>query len=61
MSGCEVAWRSDGLELALTRRDAACDQPGEIIRVDLSNPREQVVLTKAGASNPAWNPLPPGT
>ena len=61
VTGCEVAWRSDGLELAVTQRDAVCDQPGTIIRVDPANPREQVVLTKAGASNPAWNPLPPGT
>ena len=60
VTGCEVAWRSDGLELAVTQRDAVCDQPGTIIRVDPADPSKQVVLTKAGASNPAWNPLPPG-
>jgi len=60
VAGCEVSWRSDSGELALTRRDARCDQPGTIIRVDPANPEAQVVLTKSGASNPAWNPLPPG-
>jgi TolB protein len=55
--GCEVAWRPDGLEFALTRRDAACNQPGEIVRVDPANPKEQVALTKLGAGDPAWSPV----
>jgi beta-lactam-binding protein with PASTA domain len=54
---CEITWRLDGEELAVVRRDATCNQPGEIVRVDPDRPEEQVSLTKTGASNPAWEPL----
>jgi hypothetical protein len=57
--GCEVSWRSDGAELALTQRDALCDQPGVIVRIDPATPKEAVTLTKLGAENPAWSPVSP--
>jgi Tol biopolymer transport system component len=57
--GCEVSWRSDGAELALTQRDALCDQPGVIVRIDPATPKEAVTLTKLGAENPTWSPVPP--
>jgi beta-lactam-binding protein with PASTA domain len=59
---CEVAWRSDSGELAVAVRDAGCDQKGRIVRVDLANPSEQVVLTRVGSSsgNPVWSPVAGG-
>jgi hypothetical protein len=58
--GCEVAWRPDGGELALTRKGNDCRQTGEVFRVDPARPSEQISLTKVGASNPVWEPLSVG-
>jgi beta-lactam-binding protein with PASTA domain len=60
IESCEVAWRPDGLELALVQRDATCSQFGTIVRVEVAHPGRRSVLTKLGAANPAWDPAPPG-
>jgi PASTA domain/WD40-like Beta Propeller Repeat len=54
--GCELAWRADGLELAVAQRGASCtDQVSQIIRVDPAKPSEQFVLVSG--FNPAWSPV----
>jgi hypothetical protein len=60
IESCELAWRPDGLELALVQRDATCTQFGTIVRVEVAHPGRRSVLTKLGAANPAWDPAPPG-
>jgi Tol biopolymer transport system component len=60
IESCELAWRPDGLELALVQRDATCTQFGTIVRVDVAHPGRRSVLTKLGAANPTWDPAPPG-
>ena len=60
IESCELAWRPDGLELALVQRDATCSQFGTIVRVDVAHPGRRSVLTKLGAANPAWDPAAPG-
>jgi beta-lactam-binding protein with PASTA domain len=61
IEGCELAWRPDGLELAIVQRDATCAQFGTIVRVEVAHPERRSVLTKIGAENPAWDPAPPAT
>ena len=54
--GCELAWRADGLELAVAERGASCTDPvSQIIRVDPAKPSEQFVLVPG--FNPAWSPV----
>ena len=60
IESCELAWRPDGLELALVQRDATCSQFGTIVRVEVAHPGRRAVLTKLGAANPVWDPAPPG-
>ena len=60
IESCELAWRPDGLELAIVQRDATCSQFGTIVRVEVAHPGRRSVLTKLGASNPAWDPATPG-
>ena len=60
IESCEIAWRPDGLELAIVQRDATCSQFGTIVRVEVAHPDRRSVLTKLGAENPAWDPAPPG-
>ena len=61
IESCELAWRSDGEELANVQRDATCSQFGTIVRVDVAHPDRRSVLTKLGAANPAWDPVTPGS
>lgn len=60
IQSCELAWRPDGLELALVQRDATCAQFGTIVRVDIAHPGHRSVLTQLGSENPAWDPAAPG-
>jgi dipeptidyl aminopeptidase/acylaminoacyl peptidase len=54
--GCELAWRADGLELAVAQRGAICRDPvSQIVRVDPAKPSEQFVLVSG--FNPAWSPV----
>jgi Tol biopolymer transport system component len=59
IESCELAWRSDGKELAIVQRDATCSQFGTIVRVEVAHPDRRSVLTKLGAENPAWDPVTP--
>ena len=56
-AGCEVAWRSDGEELALTQREGCSASTGAVVRLAPDRPDEQVVLRKDGAANATWQPL----
>jgi beta-lactam-binding protein with PASTA domain len=60
--GCELAWRSDGRELAVVQRDGQCAGPGIVARLDPDRPPDLTLLTDAalGANNPAWSPFAPG-
>lgn len=58
--GCEVAWRPDGLELALTvGEDESCPSRGSrgrgIVRLSATSPAEQTPVSFP-AKNPAWAP-----
>jgi hypothetical protein len=60
---CQVAWRPDGQELAVTQADPTCvgvpDQ-SRIVRVDPSRASAPAVpLTATGFADPAWPTLPP--
>ena len=51
---CEVAWRSDSGELAVTAADNCASGQGSIVRVKLSDPGTVTTLRPSGAQNPAW-------
>ena len=51
---CEVAWRSDSGELAVTAADNCASGQGALVRVKLSNPGTVTTLRAAGAQNPTW-------
>ena len=55
--GCEVAWRTDGLELLVTQRDAGCQETtSELVRIDPRSPGAPNRLG-SGVADPAWQPL----
>jgi Tol biopolymer transport system component len=58
IAGCELSWRPDGLELAVTQRDRTCDAAGRIVRVALANPNVQTVITPldVNSGTPVWSP-----
>jgi beta-lactam-binding protein with PASTA domain len=51
---CEVAWRSDSGELAVTAADDCSSGVGALVRVKLSDPGTVTTLRAAGAQNPDW-------
>lgn len=54
---CEVAWRPDGLELAVVQSDGACSKPlGQIVRLDPDAPRSTTSVT-SGGRHPSYQPL----
>ena len=55
---CEVAWRSDSGELAVTQADDCSRGSGAIVRVDPTNSAVQVPLVPVGGQNPAWQFIP---
>ena len=58
--GCDLAWRPDGLELAIVQRaDAECGGEGQIALVDPKKPTEQRML-RPGRS-PSWSVADLGT
>ena len=58
IAACELAWRPDGGELAITQRNSTCDERGRIVRVSPATPNEQTLLSKldAASGNPVWAP-----
>jgi hypothetical protein len=54
---CEVAWRSDSQELAVTQSDNCNTGQGAIVRVKLSDPGTVTTLRAAGGQNPTWQPI----
>jgi Tol biopolymer transport system component len=58
IAACEFSWRLDGQEVVYTRADAACNETGEIDRVDV-NQGSPVQITKVGYGSPAWTLRPP--
>ncbi|HSI80967.1 MAG TPA: PASTA domain-containing protein [Solirubrobacterales bacterium] len=55
--GCEVEWRTDGLELLVTQRDAGCQETSsELTRIDPRSPEVPNRLG-SGVASPAWQPL----
>ena len=54
---CEVAWRPDGLELAVVQSDDACGRPvGQIVRLSPNEPRRTTSVT-SGGRHPTYQPL----
>jgi beta-lactam-binding protein with PASTA domain len=58
---CQVSWRSDSQELAVMNPNGPCTPiaTGQILGIDLSNPRLQTTLASNGA-HPAWQPVAGG-
>jgi hypothetical protein len=54
---CEVAWRSDSGELAVTAADNCSTGSGALERVSLTAPGTVTVLRASGAQNPVWQPI----
>jgi beta-lactam-binding protein with PASTA domain len=54
---CEVAWRSDGGELAAVQADDCRAGLGTIVRVDPKDPGSQTPLRQLAAKNPAWQSI----
>ncbi len=56
---CQVAWRSDGKELAVMQPDGLCgpDATGTILGVDLADLHDLTPLA-TDAAHPAWQPVP---
>ncbi len=57
MRACDVAWRSDSKELAVTQMDDCGGRTGDIVRFDPANPSSQTTLLPNAGSNPAWQPI----
>jgi beta-lactam-binding protein with PASTA domain/Tol biopolymer transport system component len=52
---CDVAWRPDGLELAVVQRGDNCESPqGQLVLIDPKKPSEQRSLRPGGS--PSWAP-----
>jgi len=58
---CEVAWRSDGQELAVTQSPGCQSKTGDIVRLDPAKPSNQTPLGVGIGADPAWQPLTLGT
>ncbi|HSC02447.1 MAG TPA: PASTA domain-containing protein [Solirubrobacteraceae bacterium] len=58
---CQVAWRSDGQELAVMQPDGPCGPTatGTVVGIDLSNPRTPTTLATQ-AAHPQWQPVANG-
>jgi beta-lactam-binding protein with PASTA domain len=57
VAGCDVAWRSDGAELAVVQAGAGCREPvGRLIRVRTHDPRERQTIAPV-ARHPSWQPI----
>lgn len=57
LRGCDVAWRSDGGELAVVESDAACRTPlGSIVGLEPAKPRQLRALAFTG-EHPSWQPV----
>ena len=58
---CQVAWRSDGQELAVMQPDGLCSPTatGTVVGIDLSNPRTPTTLATR-AAHPQWQPVANG-
>ncbi|MGD9570313.1 MAG: PASTA domain-containing protein [Thermoleophilia bacterium] len=58
IAACELSWRPDGAELAIAQRNSTCDEVGRIVRVQLSAPNEQTLLSRldAASGSPVWAP-----
>ncbi len=58
---CQVAWRSDGQELAVMQPDGLCSPTatGTVVGIDLSNPRTPTTLATQ-AAHPQWQPVANG-
>jgi beta-lactam-binding protein with PASTA domain len=53
--GCDVAWRPDGVELAVVQADAGCTQLGKLVRLDIRSQKTTPVANNA--ADPAWSPV----
>jgi hypothetical protein len=58
---CQLAWRSDGQELAVMQPDGLCSPTatGTVVGIDLSNPRTPTTLATQ-AAHPQWQPVTNG-
>jgi dipeptidyl aminopeptidase/acylaminoacyl peptidase len=58
VAACELAWRPDGGELAITQRNSTCDERGRIVRVSPAAPNDQTLISRldAASGNPVWAP-----
>ncbi len=58
VAACELAWRPDGGELAITQRNSTCDERGRIVRVSPATPNDQTLISRldAASGNPVWAP-----
>jgi beta-lactam-binding protein with PASTA domain len=57
LSGCDVAWRPDGKELAVVQSGSLCDtRIGPIVRVRPADPRTVQTIVLMG-QHPAWQPI----
>jgi beta-lactam-binding protein with PASTA domain len=54
---CEVAWRSDSGELAVTQADDCSTGQGAIVRVSPASSGTVTTLRAAAGQNPAWQPV----
>ena len=54
---CDVAWRPDGKELAVTQLDDCGGRNGDIVRFDPANASAQTTVRTGAGSDPAWQPL----
>ncbi len=57
LRGCDVAWRSDSVEIAVVESDPACHTPiGSIVGLQPAKPRQLRMLAFTG-EHPSWQPV----
>jgi Tol biopolymer transport system component len=56
VAACELAWRPDGVQLAVSQRSTDCSDKGRVVRLDLATPTTQQVVTPLGpdSGDPTW-------
>jgi beta-lactam-binding protein with PASTA domain len=54
---CDVAWRSDSKELAVTQMDDCSRKTGDIVRFDPANPSAATTVRVGAGADPAWQPV----
>jgi hypothetical protein len=56
VQACELAWRPDGVQLAVSQRSTDCSDKGRVVLLDLASPTVQTVVTALESASDGGSP-----